>query len=108
VRAAIVASLLFAVSAARAQTTPPPPEYVFVTVDSVYVYSYQLKITGILQGESAPVERTVTPGGGEAGNAANCMALALRAMEKPGAYLFALRKDPYSSYFSCRLTRVIP
>jgi hypothetical protein len=42
--------------------------------------------------------------------AASCQRLALLAMERPGAYLYKLRRESTSSsgYYSCRLTRVDP
>jgi hypothetical protein len=115
VLAAVAAFALVLQGRASAQTTPPPnTTYAFVTVDAV---SFELRfsrlnVTGILEGEQAPVKRSISfassaplaPAGLEA-----CSRFAALAMEKPGAYRLELLVPSYSQeYPTCTLVRVNP
>jgi hypothetical protein len=111
---AAVAGLAFAAPAGGQVATVVTTAVTFVTVDSVFAYASTLRITGIVQGESSPTEHEVTflsasDTAASMTQAASCQRLALLAMERPGAYLYKLRKEyPSSGYYSCRLTRVDP
>ncbi len=109
--AAAAATLSLAIGiGARAQAAPP--SYVFATVDAVSSQGYQLKITGILQGQAVATEITVSFSEADyaAANVAaqTCERKALLAMAKPGQYVFEVYYA-YSGYtWACKLTRVNP
>jgi hypothetical protein len=112
---AVVASLLLA-PAARSQTAPVG--FTFTAVDAVTVDHTDLEITGILEGESAPVTRTVYFGGfGMQYSGTSivpyeqrqaCERLAVAAMARPGFYVLVITLGQMSGYPSCTLRRASP
>lgn len=114
-----LATLLLALAAAPAAGQASAVPYVFVTVDSVSVQGNDIVVTGILEGESAPVERFKSVAVAGAGSdlssavsaAQNCQRLALMAMAKPGQYRFEMVDVPaplYGYETRCKLSRVVP
>jgi len=100
---------------ASAQSTPPPlPTYVFTAVDSVELSDsgFMFKVTGVIQGESAPQTVELQSYFSSVNNyyqsphtAERCERMALLAMNKPGLYLFEVQQEPFST-FRCKLTRL--
>lgn len=93
--------------AAQAQTAA---KEAYSAVDEVSVAVDSITITGVVLGQSAPTTRTYRAsdynGAGTAGALQNCVRLAMMAMAKPGAYLFAVAySDSFSRYPACRLSR---
>lgn len=98
---------------AVAQTTPTT--YAFQTVDAVKLEgsnSY-FRVTGILVGESAPVEKLFvlngTSGAYQLDVIAQCERMAMLSMARPGYYLFEI--TPATSSFAtptCKLSRAVP
>jgi hypothetical protein len=95
-----------------AQTTPTT--YVFQTVDAVKLDGQQstFAVTGILEGEAAPVERifyyssNVT--GAQLDKLAQCQRMAMQSMARPGYYVLAITAS-YSYYIpTCKLSRAVP
>ncbi len=115
--AALVLSLVASAPVARAQTAPAAT--VFTTVDS-FAYDAQdcyIRITGIVQGDAAASEKTISRYCGSSMTGTDelllrvqaCERMALVAMAKPGQYLFQIAQGPtYGSWFGCKLTRVNP
>lgn len=102
---------------ASAQTEPPTETtFVFTTVEAIDIQAdlYEIAITGILQGEGTP--RTISfpyytyHGEPESPRTfERCERMALLAMNKPGRYLFEIRREgSYSAgpRIGCKLTRV--
>ncbi len=108
VGAAALGVSLAGVAAAQSSASP----YVFVTVDSVKAEASRLWITGILQGEAAPVQKYVMFSSASYGDAvaqvAACERKALMAMAKPGQYLLAVHDGGSFRVTTCTLTRVNP
>jgi hypothetical protein len=110
--AAVAALALVLQGRASAQTTTPT-KYVFAAVDAVSMslqYS-RLTVKGILEGEQAPVERSVSFSSSTSLAVAviqSCERFALLAMEKPGAYRLELLPGSYNQYPTCTLVRVNP
>lgn len=102
---AVACALLFA-AGASAQTTQS--KYVFVAVDAVSAQSMRLTVTGILEGQSEPVERYVSFYSAYASAFEACHRAALLAVEKPGAYRLELLRDSGTYYAGCTLVRVNP
>jgi hypothetical protein len=103
--AAVTAVMLFT-QAAEAQVSAS--WQVFTTVDSVEGNLNSLKVTGVLQGDSAPTTQNLVFSGTESvAAAAACERKALLAMSKPGQYLFSALWASAGSC-SCKLTRVGP
>jgi hypothetical protein len=98
---------------AAAQTAPAPWTLTFTAVDAVKVDYGSLEITGVLEGEAAPVTRRVSFSTSSSlmplESRQSCERLALAAMAKPGAYLFVLQSPEPGNYQpSCTLRRAIP
>jgi hypothetical protein len=105
--AAAALALVLAADAFAQSTT----KYVFVAVDAVSVRPGRVTITGILEGESAPVERYAdfsisSTANGDALQA--CHRAALLALEKPGAYRLEIVLPYGYPPATCNLARVKP
>ncbi len=91
--AVLVLALLSLRDGASAQTTAGT----LMTVDEVKVFAAGFKVTGVVQGDSAPTERDILfIYGTESDRTAareNCARFLLLAMSKPGQYLLRLTED---------------
>lgn len=98
------------VSAAPAPAQTGPTRYVFVAVDAVEIQSTTVRVTGILDGESAvqTVTATFSLGSSTVDQVAACERLALLAMTRPGQFRFEIQAGATYSAGVCKLARVTP
>ncbi len=83
---AAVALALFSLQPAATAQVPPA----YMTVDAVRFNGYELAVTGLVQGDSAPSTRTISYSFAEPARTAAleyCQKLLLLALAKPGQYL---------------------
>ncbi|HSD22506.1 MAG TPA: hypothetical protein VLC54_20820 [Anaeromyxobacter sp.] len=107
--------LLAGAAAAALVTAVPAPaqtaatRYVFVAVDAIEIQYTTVRVTGVVDGESAA--RTVTAsfysGTTSVDQVAACERLALLAMTRPGQFRFEILQAS-SSTVVCKLARVTP
>lgn len=106
--AAVLLSTLMPLSVAFAEVQAT---YVFTTVDShdIKGETYEVQVTGIVQGESAP--RTVTLTYYLSDNSLRtlepCERMVLLAMSRPGQYFLEMRQEGFlgEPFIGCKLTR---
>lgn len=106
--AGAAAAALLSAAPVLAQTTPT--RYVFVAVDALEIQGSTVKVTGVLDGESAA--RTITSslylGASSMDQMAACERLALLAMTRPGQFRFEIQGDTAYQSPACKLARVTP
>ena len=104
---AAAAALFSAAPVAYAQTAPT--RYVFAAVDAIEIQYTTVRVTGVVDGESAA--RTVTAnffsGTTSVDQVAACERLALLAMTRPGQFRFEILQAS-SSTVVCKLARGTP
>jgi hypothetical protein len=106
--AAVLLSTLMPLSMASAELQAT---YVFTAVDSYDIKgdSYEVQVTGIVQGESAPRTVSLTYYPIEAHHTfERCERMVLMAMSRPGQYFLELRQEGHPStgqLIACKLTR---
>lgn len=106
------ASALVLATVAAAQTVPSPWTLTFTAVDAVRVEYNSLELTGVLEGEAAPVTRKVRFSMSTSlvalENRQSCERFALAAMAKPGAYVFVIQAPDPGDQPNCTLRRAVP
>ncbi|WP_242339853.1 MULTISPECIES: hypothetical protein [unclassified Anaeromyxobacter] len=101
------AAALLSAMPALAQTAPV--RYVFVAVDAVEIRSTTIKVTGVVDGESAPQTVTMTLSSSSGvDSVAACERLALLAMTRPGQFLFEIQGSTTYNLNVCKLARATP
>jgi hypothetical protein len=103
------AAALALVSAGPAPAQTASTRYVFVAVDAFEIQSTTVRVTGVVDGESAvqTVMASFYNGSTSVDQVAACERLALLAMTRPGQFRFEIQQA--SSYsVVCKLARVTP
>jgi outer membrane lipoprotein-sorting protein len=110
--ACAAAAALVAAASVYAQTVVP--RHVFVAVDAFEIRATTVKVTGVLDGESAAKTITVSfyvgSSSGTVDQVTACERLALLAMTRPGQFRFEIEGSAGGGYTvaACKLARVMP